>query len=172
MMEAITNSVHTPLPILSATLQFCFSCAVWAEADFTEEKEPLTTLVYNYVKNLVDSHRSMIYSTVLWFGYPQFSSRKMLEAADSTKPLSFEMRGGLFFKILLVLFKCLELLRNPDILEYLVGLFTTHVDKLPAMKEIREARKQVERAGQDFFRVDKELAYSNEVEELIKKMGD
>lgn len=103
----------------------------------------------------------MIYSTVPFFGYPSILSRKLIEIGSSGKPLAFEMRGGILFKILLILFKCAEILKNPDILEFLVELFTTQLQRLPTLKEIKGTRQQTEKAIKDIFRADIEFAHAN-----------
>jgi hypothetical protein len=155
--EAIANSPITALPLHSVTLQFCFSCIVQLQSTFNDDKMPFTQLIYTYIKTLVESERSMIYSTTPGFGYPTIFSKMLLQTENS----KFEIRGGLLFKVLLVLFKCIEMLENPDILQFLAGLFTTNLQRLEHFKDILKMKSQKQQAVSDLFSSNKDYSDSN-----------
>jgi hypothetical protein len=118
---------------------------------------PFTQLIYTYIKTLVESERSMIYSTTPGFGYPTIFSKMLLQTENS----KFEIRGGLLFKVLLVLFKCIEMLENPDILQFLAGLFTTNLQRLEHFKDILKMKSQKQQAVSDLFSSNKDYSDSN-----------
>ena len=109
----------------------------------------------------------MAYSAHPGFGNPTIYSKMVLSSNSD----GVEIRGGILFKILIVLFKCVELLDNPTIIDFILNLFTDNLQRLEHFKEGKKYKSQLQQAVSDIFFLNKDYSEGNEIEELVTKMS-